>query len=347
MSEKKCERCNIEIPEDYQNLLCDNCYKIVESENLRLKQREDEEREAMKDDTSPEEESPAEVNFEPKIHLSVIEEVEKKLEEAERKGLPAIMVGEPGSNTVEIIKVGESSISDPNYQENPEMEDKEQWLTNITQFQKTGVLLYHHTRWMYEFIRGEMLKWTQGRIQWPKYIWGPMVVDVGCGAGVGTNVLSEEAQFAWGIDKNEKSIKFAKESFTRNLNRLYYSSELKFDQLDILEDTREFMKFDFIVSIETIEHIFDYEKFLTILTKKLGKPTSTWYISTPNRNNKTISNIRPANKYHIREWTSSEYLNVLSAYFDKVDFFSAAGEPIEDKENTTHTPILAKCLNPK
>ena len=305
---KSCERCSVEIPDDFQNLLCSDCYGVVEAENLRLKQRELEEQEASKEYPPPEEEVPAESQIEPLTTTS-------------------------------------AGITDPNYQENPEIEDKEQWLTNINQFQHSGHLLYPPTRMMYEFVRDEMLKWTQGRIQWPKYIWGPFVVDVGSGCGVGTNILSQEAQFAWGIDKNEKSVKFATEAFTRNLNRLYYSSELKFDCLDFIKDTREFLKFDFIVAIETIEHIADYQTFLTNLVKKLGKPSSTWYISTPNRNNKTISNERPANKAHVREWTSEGFWDVLSEYFNKIEFFSAAGEPTE--KSTTHTPILSRCSGPK
>ena len=190
---------------------------------------------------------------------------------------------QPQKEPVEVVLETKNGILDTNYQENPEKEDKEQWETNIALFRRNGKILWHPTRDMYEFVKNYCLERTKGHTQFSKHIWQPMVVDIGCGIGAGSNTLSQEASFVWGIDKNETSVRFAQEAFTRVKNGIYYSSQLTFDHVDILEDTREFMKFDVLVAIEIIEHIDDYKKFLSTIVRKLSKPDSVFFISTPNR----------------------------------------------------------------
>ena len=200
---KTCEVCGKEIPEEYQNLLCDEHYAAVENKP-----------------TSP---------------------------------------------------VSDSGITNPDYKENPQMEDKEQWMANISQFKASGVLLWKDTRWMYTYIKDYCLARVQRHPQYPKFIWKPKIVDVGCGSGIGSNVLSQEADFVWGIDKNSTSVKFAKEAFERVKNGIYYSSQLTYDNIDIMEDNRETMKFDVVVAIEIIEHISDHKGFLERIIKKFDK----------------------------------------------------------------------------
>lgn len=244
-----------------------------------------------------------------------------------------------------------NGIADPNYVENPQAEDKEQWEANVKMFGRNKVMLWKPTRQMYTYIKDYNLTKITEHPQYPKFIWKPKIVDVGCGSGVGSNVLSQEADFVWGIDKNNNSIRFAKECFTRVKNNIYYSAQLTFDNIDILNDTREMAKFDQVVAIEIIEHIDDYRAFLDVLINKFDKrspenPTE-YFISTPNRNNKTIQKDKPKNVYHVREWTSLEFYNVLNEFFNKIILMNAIGEPIEDIVNTTHSPILAKCWDPK
>lgn len=280
---KLCEKCGIDIPENYINLLCDSCYK---QENT-------------------------------KIDPSVIQ-----------------------------------VIKNPLYKENPEAEDKEQWKTNIDMFYRNGVILWKPTRQMYTFIKDYCLEHIREHPQYlgGKFVWRPKIVDVGCGMGCGSNVMSQEADFVWGIDKNATSIRFAKEAFERVKNNIYYSAQVTFDNINIMEDTRDFLKFDLVVAIEIIEHIADYKKFLEILIKKFDKrkteyEATVYFLSTPNRNNRSIDDNHPKNAYHVREWTQEEYIEVLSEFFNEVEILNAKGEPVGDK--TDHSPILAKCTNPK
>ena len=307
---KNCQVCNAEIPEDYGNLLCIPCYN---KQSAEIEQRKADEQ-ADRDKVVPKEAKNA--------SMSDLEPTDRSVPK--------------------------------DYIENPEMDDKPQWEANIVQFAKSGQLLWKQTRTMYEFIKNWCMRQAMEHPQYPKFNWKPTIVDVGCGCGAGSNLMSQEADFVWGIDKNFKSVKFAQEAFSRQKNGVYYNSQVTFDQWDIIKDTRAHMVFDVVVAIEIFEHIEDYATFLkqicTFAKQKNGTydvasgPTQ-FFISTPNRNNKHISDTKPKNKYHVRENTQEEFVAVLGQYFEKIEILDSLGRPVGDKNN--HTPILAKCSLPK
>lgn len=319
---KTCDLCKSEIPEDFVNNLCWECYQKTDKANQKVAAEE-----------------------------TVSNHVD---------GFTAVDTVEtpPMAPATQFTEV-KNGITDPGYVENPQAEDKEQWKANISIFESNSVMLWKPTRQMYTYIKDYNLNKITQHPQYPKFIWKPKIVDVGCGSGVGSNVLSQEADFVWGIDKNAKSIQFAKECFERVKNSIYYSSQVTFDNIDIVEDTRTFAKFDQVVAIEIIEHIDDYKLFLTTIIQKFARVNKTggydttepteFFISTPNRNNKSISKGGPRNKYHVREWTSGEFYKVLSGFFENVILSSATGVeiPLGEYETTLHTPLLARCWGPK
>ena len=254
-------------------------------------------------------------------------------------------------------------ILDPAYVENPEMDDKNQILANLAQFiyshdpakKRAGKLLWYPQRNMYTFIRNYARSKIMSHPQYPKQIWKPHIVDVGCGSGVGSNVISQEAHFVWGIDKNEWSIEFAREAFTRERNNIYYSGQVTFDVFDIMVDTRQIAQFDFVVAIEVVEHIKDINKFLnackrfTRLDKKRScyVPNATeFFFSTPNRNFHKIRKDRPENIYHVREYTSQEIVSLLQKHFEGVELMNQKGELIP-VDTVVDEVVLAKCRYPK
>lgn len=306
---KTCSICKKEIPEDFINPLCLDCYGEIEKENAR----------------------------------------KQALEEEERQKTEKVSTTEPATPEQPVLSE-RSGITNPDYQENPEMEDKEQWKTNFALFERHGVMIWKPTRQIYTYIKNYCLEKIKLHPQFPKFIWRPKIVDVGCGTGVGSNVLSQETDFVWGIDKNHKTIMFAKECFERIKNNIYYSGQVSFDEIDIMVDTREFLKFDLVVAVEIIEHIDDYKKFLTTLIQKFDKKkggyeATEYFISTPNRNNKHIRKDKPYNQFHVREWSSEEFWDVLSEFFNNIEFFAADGKPTE--KSSEHTPLLARTSLPK
>src|SRR3989337_1130022 len=97
---KTCEKCEIEIPEEFQSPLGLECYREIEIQNeIKAKEEED---------------------------------IKKQ------EGVVA-----------EMIANSRNGIIDPDYQENPEAEDKPQWMANLAMFEKNGVLLWKPTRQMY------------------------------------------------------------------------------------------------------------------------------------------------------------------------------------------------------
>lgn len=258
------------------------------------------------------------------------------------------------------IKMADPSIKEPDYVEHDERDYKgeHQWLRNVDMFRRTKVeALYPTTRKIYEYIRDSCIDIVKSHPQYPKYIWKPKICDVGCGSGIGSNILSQEADWVWGIDISEPSVKFAQVMFTRHKNNIYYTPQLTFDVVDIRNDKREIQPFDILVCVEVIEHIADYSttlNFLKRLCKKdkkgnyLEPPYSTIvYISSPNRNqlaSKGKSQKKPKNRKHVREWAPAELYGILTKHFKYVLLRDQSGNPQELDTMCPH--MLFQCEVP-
>src|SRR3990167_8946717 len=283
---KFCEKCGVEIPESYNNLLCSEHYTELSNKESQVKA-----------------ENP---------------------------------VASPVVSSTHVI----NGISDPNYHENEQMEEIDMVSRMHGRFKGIGLVMPEPQRILYTAIKD----WFRNEcvtknVQYPKFIWKPTVADIGSGLGVGSNILSQEADYVLGVDKNEENIRFASQLFTREKNNMYWTSQLDFMVADVTSETREFMKFDFVVCVEVFEHLKDYGKLLEFL-RKLMKPTSTLFISTPNRNSDKIAKDKPRNEHHVFEPTSQEFKAMLSPYFSKVQLLDYSLNPVAD--DTDITPIVAK-----
>ncbi|MGQ0376009.1 MAG: class I SAM-dependent methyltransferase, partial [Nitrososphaerota archaeon] len=90
-----------------------------------------------------------------------------------------------------------------------------------------------------------------------------VVLDIACGKGGGSIILSEVAKQVYGIDYNLNYISYAKSKFKKN-------------NLEFIHGTDEFLekmqsKFDKVVSAHTMEHVDDDEIFLKRIKKSLKK----------------------------------------------------------------------------
>jgi ubiquinone/menaquinone biosynthesis C-methylase UbiE len=77
--------------------------------------------------------------------------------------------------------------------------------------------------------------------------------------------------------------------------------------------------FDVVISFEVIEHILDYQKYLTEVTRVL-RPGGIVILSTPNKLF-TSPNNQPVIRGHIKEFSAQEFKDVLSEYFPHVDMY--------------------------
>ena len=106
------------------------------------------------------------------------------------------------------------------------------------------------------------------------YVKGKDVLDIACGIGYGSYILSQSAQNVVGIDKDGKTIEYARRKYKKeNLNFISLDAE---KICSYINET-----FDVIISYETIEHVDNPGKFIASLYKLLRK-SGTFILSVPN-----------------------------------------------------------------
>ena len=226
-----------------------------------------------------------------------------------------------------------------------------------SRFKKIGQVMPESQRTIYESLVEMMREDVKRYRGYPKTIHKPTVSDVGCGCGIGSNILSHEAQFVWGIDINEESINYARQMFAREPNNIYYTPQISFDHLNIIDDPREVMGFDYVVCVEVIEHLpsaqsLSFLQGLNRLFKKdkqgntlQNEERTTLYLTTPNRNSPLIQDDTPRNEHHCFEPTPGEMYEFLTSHYRHVTILNQHLKPVD--LDTTDTPLVYKLEIPQ
>ena len=141
------------------------------------------------------------------------------------------------------------------------------------------------------------------------YVFG-VVLDIGCGSGKGTYMLSQQARVykCIGIDVSEEAILYAKDHFA---NQNVEFAHMDATNLFLFENGY----FDSIVAFEVIEHIKNYKKMLDEI-KRVLKPSGCCLITTPNRRGE-----HSGNPYHHSEFSHAEFGELLKGYFSHLEIF--------------------------
>jgi len=149
------------------------------------------------------------------------------------------------------------------------------------------------------------------------YIKNKKVLDVGCGNGYGSYLMSKYAKEVIGIDISSKCIKYAEKNYKRE--------NLKFILMDALELDKNFSSqfFDIIVAMEFIEHLNNPLKFLKIAYELL-KERGGLILSTPNKEARKIKS-KPWNPEHVQEFDLISLNNLLSQVFPSVRIIGMSG----------------------
>ena len=141
---------------------------------------------------------------------------------------------------------------------------------------------------------------------------GKKVADVACGTGYGSQLLATSggAASVCGVDISESAVRFAQEHFAApNLKFIVASAE----KLSPLPD----QEFDLVVSFETIEHLPNVQTYLGEI-KRILRPGGQFLVSTPDRRIGSVMYLftrRPANQFHVHEYTRTELLDLLGREF--------------------------------
>jgi ubiquinone/menaquinone biosynthesis C-methylase UbiE len=143
------------------------------------------------------------------------------------------------------------------------------------------------------------------------YCIGKAVVDIACGEGYGSALLSKVAASVIGIDIDRDVVNHATQKYKRsNLSYLQGSA----DTIPLADASA-----DVVVSYETIEHHDKHTEMLSEI-KRILKPGGLLIISTPDKKYYTDErNFK--NAFHIKELTKQEFCDLLNKYFRNNQLF--------------------------
>lgn len=196
-------------------------------------------------------------------------------------------------------------------------------------------LTYEHKH-RYEFLSG--------------IVKGKQVVDIACGEGYGSHILSGTAANVVGVDISDDAVKFAKEKYSGVNN-------LSFIQGSVTNIPVESNTVDIMVSFETIEHIHEHDEMLSE-SKRILKDDGLLIISTPDKRVYTDES-GEINQYHVKELYRQEFVDLLKKYYPQVDIYgqrfvttssiipeTSDGKPLQimgEIEESDSTYLIAIC----
>ncbi len=141
---------------------------------------------------------------------------------------------------------------------------------------------------------------------------GGTVLDMACGEGYGSEVLSRTAAAVVGLDANPEAHEHA---------RLRYRREnLRFER-GMVETFGDPGAYDAVVFLQTIEHVQDPHAVLEHFRGLLA-PGGTAYVSTPN-----LLTLAPpgasksGNPWHLKEYRAEEFEGLCRGVFAQVEMF--------------------------
>jgi SAM-dependent methyltransferase len=139
---------------------------------------------------------------------------------------------------------------------------------------------------------------------------GRRVLDMACGEGYGSEVLSRSATSVVGVDGNPEAHEHAKLRYDRQ--------NLRFER-GLVETFGTAGEFDAVVFLQTIEHVQDPVAVLSHF-KRLLAPGGVAYVSTPN-----LLTLAPpgaeksGNPWHVKEYRAEEFRDLCSGVFGQVE----------------------------
>jgi len=135
------------------------------------------------------------------------------------------------------------------------------------------------------------------------------VLDVASGVGYGAGLLAKVAQRVWALDIDRGAVLQGRAR--------YRDANLMFLQGDAAALPVAAAAVDFVVALEVLEHLADYEGMVREVARVL-RPQGAALISTPNKS--AYSDARGyTNPFHVREFYRDEFLALLQKHFRQVE----------------------------
>jgi GT2 family glycosyltransferase len=134
---------------------------------------------------------------------------------------------------------------------------------------------------------------------------GKRVLDIACGEGYGSKILSAEAVSVVGVDVDEASVIHAAATYT--------DANIKFLHGDIVAIPLADASVDLVVSFETLEHLTDHRMMMREIKRVLAQGGVLVVSSPDKREYSDLPNYK--NPYHLRELYLSEFVSLLGEHF--------------------------------
>ena len=137
------------------------------------------------------------------------------------------------------------------------------------------------------------------------------VLDVACGEGYGSWILSSSALDVVGVD-------IAPDAIAHALSK-YADSGISFVEASATKLPFDDDRFDAVVSFETIEHLEQHHEMISEI-KRVLKKEGILIISSPNKKYYSVEP-RYENPFHVRELFREEFVSLAKLYFSNVILF--------------------------
>jgi SAM-dependent methyltransferase len=146
---------------------------------------------------------------------------------------------------------------------------------------------------------------------------GDVAVDLGCGTGFGTALISNYCSHVTGVDLDPDVTNLSERWGTTNVS-FYCENACSGDLLERVPVRNA----DVILSMETIEHLEDYFSYIENAIAMM-KPEGVFAVGTPNR---TMTYERYPNRSHmdvshVQEFSAISLGRTLGWYFDSVEVY--------------------------
>jgi 2-polyprenyl-3-methyl-5-hydroxy-6-metoxy-1,4-benzoquinol methylase len=160
--------------------------------------------------------------------------------------------------------------------------------------ERTAPGIWHENYW---FARHE------AAYRWITANWLPSlpttgrVLDAGCGEGYGADLLRRAgADSVFGLDYEGTTLRHVANAYP----------QIRLLQGNLVQQGLATASFDLVVSLQTIEHLWDQPAFVAECAR-VARPGATVVLSTPNK-----LTFPPGNWYHTRELTGQELLDLVA-----------------------------------
>ena len=139
---------------------------------------------------------------------------------------------------------------------------------------------------------------------------GSVVLDIACGEGYGTSILSSVASRAIGVDVARDAIFHARKNYT--------AKDIEFKVGSCASIPLANRSVDCVVSFETIEHHDLHDEMMAEI-KRVLKPSGLLIISSPD---KYYYSIEPdtKNEFHVKELFEHQFKDLVSKHFSVVRY---------------------------